>query len=130
QIRGKFSQELPASPTRHDRFNRVRNHSDRDKLALSRRDCTTHRHSLGANRQPIGDIFDVAADENGPRFTLNGCSYGKSRITAHKLAGALLRRCELNHKFAYSFVDQIITFHYFGEHAAQSDPLTPRSPGK
>jgi len=80
QIRGKFSQELPASTARHDRFNRVRNHSDRDKLPFSCRDCATDRDSLRANRQPIGDIFDVAAGEKGARFTLNSRSNGKFRI--------------------------------------------------
>jgi hypothetical protein len=80
QIRGKFSQKLPASTTRHDRFNRVRNHSDRDKLPFSRRDCATDRNSLGANRQPVGDIFDVAAGENGAGFTLDSRSNGEFGI--------------------------------------------------
>jgi hypothetical protein len=50
QIRAKFSQELPAGTTWHDRFGRVRNHSNRDKLPFSRRDRATDRDSLGANR--------------------------------------------------------------------------------
>ena len=80
QIPGKFSQELPAGTARYDWFGGVGNHSDRDEFPLSCRDSTADRDSLGTNRQPIRDIFDVAADKNIARFTLKSRSNGKVRI--------------------------------------------------
>ncbi len=79
QIRSKFSQELPAGTARYDRFGCVGNHSDRDEFPLSCRDSTADRDSLGTNRQPIRDIFDIAADKNIARFALNSRSNGKVR---------------------------------------------------
>jgi len=80
QLRSKFSQELPAGTARHDRFTCIGNNSDRDELPLPCRDCTGDRNSLGANRQTVRDIFDIAADKNSARFALNSRSYSKSRI--------------------------------------------------
>ena len=94
QIWGKFSQELPASTARYDRFGRVGNHSDRDEFPLSCRDSTADRDSLGTNRQPIRDIFDIAADKNIARFALNSRSNGKVRIRRVSLPARF--GCSLN----------------------------------
>ena len=65
-IAGEFPQDLAACTAWGCGFGRVGNHRNASKSAVAIGQCLEHRDPFGAQRQPVGRIFDVAAGDDMP----------------------------------------------------------------
>ena len=87
-VAGKLPQDLPARAARRRRVCRVGDDGDAAKVAMAVGQRLEHRHALGADRQAVGGVLDVAAGDDRAVRRLERRADLEARVVGHRVLAA------------------------------------------